>query len=381
MKKILPVLFFAAACASTTSNVKRLSPEFKNAAPPAQCRLAAVLKNSPAERAGLKVGDRLLKVNGKAPTDAAAAIELLGKAPADTTLDIQAADDASRVVRVTLNAEAPRLGAVCDLTGWSKTGISAAGNQALTLFQGPYSVTLSGIIDDVKGLALLRARIVNHTNDSVHVGPDIFQIKDAGGKDVQVLTPPQAMCLLYGEKGARMLSRQGHPRQALDKDTAPAQEPAVEGAVCEGIPDAGRLSKARMDYVEANVKAVAEDSLGSALLAPGGTADGLIYVMPPAALPMRISATLPGHVFTLSLGEPRAAAETIPMTNLAAFFETQKRGTPLSVTLKKGRVFVGKFTSYDPIEEVAWFDAKGDSLLNSVSFPLRTIRSVQKIDR
>ena len=91
-------------------------------------------------------------------------------------------------------------------------GLSPAGNESVTLFEGPYAVTLSGIVDDVKQLSLVRAHIVNHSNEPVHVGPDIFTAKDGAGKSVAVLTPAQVMCVLYGEKGERLLNQQSKRR-------------------------------------------------------------------------------------------------------------------------------------------------------------------------
>ena len=51
---------------------------------------------------------------------------------------------------------------------------------------------------------------------------------------------------------------------------------------------------------------------------------------------------------------PRRSCRLLALT---AFSRRKKRGTPLRVTLKKGKVFIGKFTSYDSVEELAWFEA------------------------
>jgi len=63
-------------------------------------------------------------------------------------------------------------------------------------------------------------------------------------------------------------------------------------------------------------------------------------------------------------------------------FKGMKKGTPVRVTLKKDKkVFVGRFTSYDAVEEVAWFDSPSGGLLSATSFPLRTILGVQLVEQ
>ena len=183
MRKITALFFTLSACAPTTSEIHHLSPQFKPENPPRQCRLINVLKDSPAERAGLKIGDSILKVNGNVPGDASQLADLIEKAPAETTLDTVDEKRNTQTLRVALNPTHPRLGAVCDLHGWTKSGLSNAGNESVTLFEGPYAVTLSGIVDDAKGLSLVRAHIVNYGSEPVHVGPDMFAAKDGDGQE------------------------------------------------------------------------------------------------------------------------------------------------------------------------------------------------------
>jgi hypothetical protein len=380
VRKFLPLLVFAAGCSSVATDVKHLTPQFNASTPPAQCRIISVLKDGAAQQAGLAIGDRILTIEGKAPEDAAAVADVINKAPEDVRISVDAPGVSTHTLTVHLHTAFPRLGAVCDLTGWNKSGVSSAGNESLTLFKGPFSFTLSGIVDDAKGLTLMRAHIVNHGNDLINVGPDLFTAKDGNGHEMPILTPSQVMCVLYGEKGARLLNQQPRRKQALDNDTAPALESTSDAALCSGVQDIGRLSKARMEYVEANAKSVAEDSLWPLVLSPGGTADGLIYAQAPGALPITVTVVLKGQIFTVALGVPQVVAAPIPAANLSGMLESMKRGTPLRVVLKKGRIFVAKFSSYDSLEEVAWFEST-EGLLTSTSYPLRSIRSVEKLDR
>lgn len=366
-------------CASVNSDIDHLSPQFHVSPPPAQCRLVSVLKDSPAARGGLTAGDTILTINGQKPADAAVMADMVAKSPADATFTVATESGTGRSVPVHLNDNTPRLGAVCDLSGWNKGGLSPAGNESLTQFKGGYAVTLSGIKDRAKGLAILRAHIVNHSNEPVDLGPQVFSAKDGQGHEQPALTPIQVMCALYGEKGAKMLQQQPKRHVALDNDTAPALGGGSEGALCAGVQDTGRLNHSQIEYVEANAKSVADDSLWPVALAPGGTADGLVYFQAPATLPLTVSVRVKDDVFVIALGTPQATAQVMPAVSVAQFLERQKKGTPLRVTLKKGRVFVARFSSYDSLEDVAWFEAT-EGLLTSMSYPLRSIRSVQAIE-
>src|SRR5687768_5497070 len=144
-----PFLFltFLVGC-STTQEVRRLNPVPVNNKAPAECRLVSVAPLSPAEKIGLKVGDKLVSLNGKSPADAWDAGELVNASGDVMKVDVARVDGSSQTLDIPLTKTKPRLGAACDLTGFRKHGVTAAGNESQTVFDGPYALTASGIIDE-----------------------------------------------------------------------------------------------------------------------------------------------------------------------------------------------------------------------------------------
>ena len=67
-------------------------------------------------------------------------------------------------------------------------------------------------------------------------------------------------------------------------------------------------------------------------------------------------------------------------SELAVFFEARKKGDSIRITLKKGKVYVARFSTYDPIEERVWYAAPAGGLLNSSSASLETIRSAEPLE-
>jgi len=367
------------ACRSTAPEIKRLSPQYESVQPPAQCRLISVLPGSPADRAGLVVGDQFVTINGKKPENGAAIADMVGQSPTDMTAEVLSVHGSSRTVKAKLNNNPPRLGTVCDLSGWRKAGMSAAGNESITYFEGPYAATFSGIFD--KGLAFLRVRLSNHSTQPLPVSYDQFKAEDAQKQPLRVYSPPQVLCLLYGEKGPRLLDRFKAKKVAVDADTVPGSGSSTDPDIaCAGLPVVGKMATASVDYVEANAKYIAEESFWSKRLEAGSTADGLIYVQEPTSLPFQVSITVSSQTFQATFGMPQASTENMKQDDLVKILEPAKKGTPMRVTLKKGRVFVGKFSSYDNVEEKAWYSDTA-SLFNTAGFPLRTIKSIELIDK
>jgi hypothetical protein len=331
---------------------------------------------SPAQKAGLVIGDVVKSVNGVVPADASGFSDLVNKAPEVSNFTVVDSTGISRQIKVDLHATRPRLGAVCDLTGWRKLGITPAGNESLTVFEGPYALTASGIID--KGIVFLRVRVTNNGAIPLQVGPELFTAQDGSSMDLPILSPKQVMCRLYGDKGARLLALKKRRRETPDADTFSDREPLKDDS-CAGV--TGRLSNDDPRYAEANADYIATESLWPAPINPGAVADGLIYLAEPAALPITLTGAWGPYTLTVALGQPRPSELKMKESNLIAFFEAQKRGAPLRLTLRKGRVFVGKFMSYDSVEERVWFDTQRSGVLNSTSFPVLSIRSAESIDQ
>ena len=60
-------LIALAGCAANAPEVKRLNPVMGTSKIPSQCQIVSILMDSPADKAGLSVGDVLKSVNGKVP--------------------------------------------------------------------------------------------------------------------------------------------------------------------------------------------------------------------------------------------------------------------------------------------------------------------------
>lgn len=366
-------------CTTGTVPIRRLSPLHESAAvAPKSCVLVSIVDGSPAQKAGLREGDTILSVNGTAPTDASLVTDLIASSPDNAELSVLSAGyKTPQNVKVVLNKERPRLGAMCDLTGWHKTGVTPAGNESLTVFNGAYAATFSGIID--KGLFFVRVRLTNNSGKPIEVGPTVLSATDANGQPVSLLTPTQVMCFLYGEKGAHLLALKQKKVKTLDNDTTPGANPPAEN-LCDALM-ASKGKGVEAQYIEANAEYVAVESLSATKLAPGATADGLVYLYPPDALPVAFKAFLDGQSIIVRLGTPQPRDTVMKESDLVHFFEQQKKGAALRVTLKKGKVFVGKFGNWDGENERVWFDTPSGRLLNTTSFPLSSIRSAELLEQ
>lgn len=366
------------ACATRGPDIRRLSPMSKPTAAPKACQIISVIKESPAEKAGIRVGETLQSVNGQVPTDAAALPNIITAAQEDSDIEVAQADGASRHVRVHLNKGRPRLGTVCDLTGWEKPGVTAAGNESVTVFHGPYALTASGIID--KSIVFLRIRLSNNTDQALEVGPKIFSLFDGAGKPLTLLSPKDVMCFLYGDKGAHLLSLKKKNKETMDGyDLLPGMVTVPEDR-CE-VAHVGKLATSDSQYAEANAQYIASESLWPATYQMGTVADGLLYLKEPASLPVTIQASVDGRSLIVKLGQAHATDKETKQSELIRFFESQKKGVPLRLTLKKNKVFVGKFSSYDAAEERVWFDTPSGRMLNSTSFSVGFIRYAEPLDQ
>jgi hypothetical protein len=257
---LVPVLFIG--CASSAPDIKRLSPSIGSSKAPAQCRIVSVIKESPADKAGIAIGDTLVSVNGQIPADAAALTDLVSAAPDDSDFEVLKKDGTSTHSKIHLNTTRPRLGSVCDLAGWEKPGVTAAGNEYVTVFDGPFSMTASGIID--KGIVFLRVRIANNSDQPIDVKPEIFSAIDGSGQPLAVMSPKEVMCYLYGDKGAHLLALKKAHKETLDANNAEgSSEDHCEGNV------QGRLAHSDPAFSEANAQYLATESLWPSTYKPG----------------------------------------------------------------------------------------------------------------
>jgi hypothetical protein len=366
-----------AGAANAATEIKRLSPILGPSQIPAQCRVVSVLKDSPAEKAGIVVGDILQSVNNQIPSDASVLAALVSSAPEDAEFAVMKKEGEVQHLRAHLNANRPRLGAVCDLTGLVKPGVTAAGNESITIFDGPYALTASGIID--KGIAFLRVRVSNDSDGPLTVGPELFSAADGSGAAMKILSPKDVMCMLYGEKGAHLLALKKVHKETLDAHESIPGMQAAEDERCT-VPAQGKLRSADSQYAEMNAQYLATESLWAAVYQPGESADGLLYLAEPSSLPVIIKGTVEGHVMTAQLGLPQVSSKQMKHSELTAFFEAQTKGASLRLSLRKGKVFVGKFASYDADNERVWFNTPS-GVLNTTSFSVESIRDAEPLEQ
>lgn len=374
------LVLLVTGCASRGPEIRRLSPVSKaSQAAPKICQVISVIKDSPADKNGIKVGDQILSVNGQIPQDAGALPDIITAALEDSDIEVQSPGANPRHQRVTLNKGRPRLGTVCDLTGWEKPGVTAAGNESVTVFNGPYALTTSGIVD--KGIIFLRVRLSNNGDKALEIGPHHFTPFDASGKTLVLLSPKEVMCYLYGDKGAHLLSLKKKRKDTMDSyEMIPGANTTSAEDRCEtGV--GGKLATSDAQYAEANAQYIASESLWTSTYQSGTVADGLLYIQETSSLPITLKAAIDGHSLFAKLGQAQAVDKEKSLAELIRFFESQKKGAPLRLTLKKNKVFVGKFNSYDAAEERVWFDTPSGGMLNSTSFSVGYIRYAEPLDQ
>jgi len=360
--------------------IKRLSPVPVPSRVPADCRVVTVFKDSPAGKAGIALGDVLQSVNGQRPPDASGFSELVSSAPENSEFKILKPTGVVQNLHIHLNAARPRLGAVCDLAGWAKPGVTAAGNESITVFSGPYAFTMSGIID--KGFVFVRIRLANDSDRPLEVDSSLFKATDGNGSMMRNLSPKDVACLMYGDKGAHLLALKKKRKDSLDThESNLLGTDANVDEKCSETFGKGKSHHLDSEYAEANAKYLAEESLWPATDQPGQVVDGLIYFEEPSGLPVTVRVGIEGHSLSAQLGVPVASEKQMKISGLRQFFEAQKKGNSIRLTLRKGRVFVGKFSSYDTIEERAWFDTPSGGMLNTTSYSLQAIRSAEPLDQ
>jgi hypothetical protein len=367
VKKLLPCLLLLAACSPIKTRVKSLGPLPEPSKAPAVCTIVGVLPDSPARKAGLQVGDVVKSVNGTAPADAVAMADLIDASGPQAAMEVTDASGKARWLKVSLNKEKPRLGASCDLTGWRKNSVSAAGNESITVFQGPYALTVSGIVD--KGMTFMRARISNYSDQPLPVSPAVFSVQDGMKAPVKILTPQEVMYFMHGDDGVALIKV---PASAVGLDTRVPADSIVRKA---SPPHRPKKDWSRSDetYVKANADYLNKETLWPTTAEAGKVADGLIYFLEVKALPVTVEARIQDKTLKASFGIPQPSTQRMTQDQVVAFFEAQKKGTPVRLTLKSGKVFVGRYSSYDSLNEIVWFDTPSGVLLTTSSFGLKHI--------
>jgi hypothetical protein len=190
------------------------------------------------------------------------------------------------------------------------------------------------------------------------------------------------MCTLYGEKGAHLLVLKKNKKDTMDAHgSGLLGNESVPDERCDDVVIKGRLHDSSSEYAEANAQYLATESLWGSNYLPGQAADGLIYLNEPTRLPVTIKASINGHELSAQLAMPVPGGEQMKASKLREFFKAQKKGNTVRLTLKKGKVFVGRFTTYDSVEERAWFQNPSGGMLGTISYSIGAIRSAEPLDQ
>ncbi len=342
-----------------TPALLRLSAIEETSQLPAQCRVLFIQPYSPAQDAKLQPGHIIERINGVKPTDITQIGSLLLQSPADATIELSHASGATRMAKVHLNDKAPRLGIVCELDGWRRSGLSEAGNSALSVFDGPYALIVSGVVEE--DFMFARVRIANHSDQPLTISRELLTAMDGSRKLYMPLPASDVMLRKYGAHGASLI----HDTVGVDVSTEP-----VRGEM-------EKTGRANQSYEQMNADYYNKESLLPTTLQPGKMADGLVYFNKPEFFPFTITATIGNRVLHVKLDEPQPSSTLMTRRQLAEFFLAQKKNTVLRLTLKSNKVFVGKFTSFDVDNETVWFVTPAKGLLTTTSYGLSRIMNAQ----
>jgi hypothetical protein len=236
-------------------------------------------------------------------------------------------------------------------------------------------LTASAAID--KHLVFMRVRLANHSNQSYQVDPDSFTATDANQVSIPLLSPKEVMRFLHGDASMSLIK----PPPTQGGAGSAALSSATVREISTRTRKEGPISAEDAEYRRLNAAYLNQESLWRAAVEPGKVADGLIYFKEPAQLPFTLHATLNGVPVTATFAPPAATSVMMSSDDLIRFFESQKKGTPIRLTLRNAKVFAGRFSSYDPDNETVWFDTPVGGLLNSASFALKAIRFAQPIEQ
>lgn len=362
---LLPVVFLS-ACSPVKSQIKHLSPLSDPTNPPKTCTLVGVLPGSPAQKSGLHVGDTLQRINDKQPTDALDVVELMDRSGPQARVDVLDSSGKAHTLTIALNKDKPRLGASCGLDGWAQKGVSSAGNESLTVYSGPYVLTVSGIFD--KGLAFMRVRLSNHSDHDLYVSPELFSAAGSLNSQVTRLSPAEVLFFMHGEDALPYLKVPGESTTTLKiAADSPARHLNFQKKPKK------EWSRTEEEYVQTNANYLSQESLWPQTVKPSQAAEGLIYFVEPPTQPFTVQAKVDTRILQVTFGDPQPAKEQMTQDQLIRFFGGIKKGTAVRLTLKTGKVFSGKYSSYDDLNETVWFDTPSGSLLTTSSFGLRSI--------
>ncbi len=315
-------LLLISSCATAPKPVI-LTPISHNNYLPSTCKISYIFPGSPAEKSGIKLNDKIQKINGLSAKDVDGILNLLKSSSKDVVLELTR-DKKSIVISASLNDTPPRLGIKCDLDGVEVIDYTADKSRKYIISQkGPYE--FSAFASIISGLTFVHVRIANYSDHAMRVDPLMFSAADGNRIIMNPLSPSDVMYILHGDRGARMAQSQqtiewanaaaanaranatyttntygysygnyynGYSTTQQDSGSAFASNFYSGYALGAAIAANQELENAQTDATF-----IGKESLKQQEVPTSFSAEGFIYFPAPKILPMTILTNVEGHNF------------------------------------------------------------------------------------
>lgn len=158
---------------------------------PVSCKITAVTPGSPAQAAGLEVGDEIREIGGRRYAQAAEFLKALNDAPDSLDLTI-GRKGREKKLRIPLAPQSPRLGVRCDIRGVQALVADASAKDLYIVVENQRGVTFMADAESEGKLVLVRLRIQNFTDAAVEVDPRKIMARDGTGTTLSAVSSAEA---------------------------------------------------------------------------------------------------------------------------------------------------------------------------------------------
>ena len=311
-RRFLWMSMFLAGCAPGP-RASRLTPSSNGAQPPESCQISSVLPSSPAEVAGLQIGDVILSVDGVKPISAPDTLKLIRNSGSKIKLEISRENAQPFDVAVQLNNQPPRLGIACDL---GNTQIAGATPDGLpTIEQANGRINLKAMISIYKGITFMKVTVRNMSDHQIEVTPGTFSAADGNKVPMMPLSPLQVQYRLHGKEGANLLSEldqinwiKSMRDAAKENETYLSMDPNnIYVDYYSHAPNSeNKTTLSRNQHTDAKLDAkfLNEESLDAMTVDSISVGNGYVYFPEPMAFPLVVVANIEDHEFTFTFNSP-----------------------------------------------------------------------------